>query len=415
MGPLTAVVLFTRDLRVHDNPALSAGAAAGDVVPLFVRDPAIRAPQLRLDFVHGCLDELARALGGLLVCGGDVVEETARVVAETGAEVVFAARDASAYAQRREARLADAVPLRLVDAVTAAPFDALKPYRLFAPYYRAWSKLDLGEPLPPPAPRLHRIATPPALHVPGRYLEPGERAARGAAEWWFGGGLARYGRERGGDDIGERRTSRLSPYLHLGCVSARELVVRARRIAGSEPWVRELCWRDFYAQLLRAEPRLAHESMHPRAPRRERVPGGLEAWREGRTGYPLVDAGMRQLAQEGWMHNRARLVAASFLVHDLGVPWQEGARVYDELLLDGDVASNTGNWQWVAGTGVDHTRGGRIFNPTLQARRRDPGGTYVRRYLPALADVADDEVHRPRDPIVDHAEIARRPRGERLF
>jgi deoxyribodipyrimidine photo-lyase len=233
---------------------------------------------------------------------------------------------------------------------------------------------------------------------------------------WLRERLGGYG--AGHDDLAADDTSRLSPYLHFGCVSARELAVKARERRGNA-FVRQLCWRDFYAQLLHARPETVRDDLRPRGDRWVDDEEALAAWREGRTGYPLVDAGMRQLALEGWMHNRARLVTASFLVKDLGIDWRRGAEHYFDLLLDGDVAQNVGNWQWVAGTGVD-TRPNRVFNPTAQAKRLDPDGTYVRRYVEELAGV-EAEIFEPGllapgypAPIVDHSEAVaafRRRRG----
>ena len=186
--------------------------------------------------------------------------------------------------------------------------------------------------------------------------------------------------------------------------------------------MRQVCWRDFYAQLLRAFPHTSRDDLYDRRYARGEAGPAFERWQSGHTGYPLVDAGMRQLALEGWMHNRARLVTASFLVKDLGVDWRHGADHFERLLLDGDVASNRGNWQWVAGSGVDHAQGGRMFNPTLQARRCDPTGAYVRRFVPELAHLDAAQIHEPwrlggvtgyPEPVVDHGEIAsRRRRGE---
>jgi deoxyribodipyrimidine photo-lyase len=188
----------------------------------------------------------------------------------------------------------------------------------------------------------------------------------------------------------------LSPYLHFGCVSPVELVGRAdRRKRGVEPFLRQLAWRDFHHQVLAARPEAAHRDYRPRGDRWHRDDEALQAWRDGRTGYPLVDAGMRQLAREGWMHNRARLVTASFLTKHLYVDWRLGARHFFDLLVDGDIANNALNWQWVAGTGTD-TRPNRVLNPTLQAKRYDPAGAYVRRYLPELGTPD----YPP--PIVDH-------------
>jgi len=221
------------------------------------------------------------------------------------------------------------------------------------------------------------------------------------------------------DDLAAGGTSRLSPFLHLGCLSPLELTERASGREGAEPFLRQLCWRDFYAQLLAARPETSTRDLRPRGHLWREDAAGLAAWREGRTGYPIVDAGMRQLARDGFMHNRARLLTASFLTKDLYVDWRLGAAHFLSLLVDGDVASNSGNWQWVAGTGVD-TRPNRVFNPTTQARRFDPDGAYVRRYVRELAGIAGGAVHepwklarRPRgypEPIVDHREAVARLR-----
>jgi 2-polyprenyl-3-methyl-5-hydroxy-6-metoxy-1,4-benzoquinol methylase len=195
----------------------------------------------------------------------------------------------------------------------------------------------------------------------------GETAGRAGLTRWLGLGLDTY--DTAHDALAADGTSRLSPYLHFGCVSARELAVRARR-QGADAFVRQLCWRDFYAQLLSANPATQTQDLRPRRDRWLDDLEALDAWKAGLTGYPLVDAGMRQLRAEGWMHNRARLVTASFLVKHLGIDWREGARHFFDLLLDGDVAQNVGNWQWVAGVGTD-TRPNRVFNPVAQARKLD--------------------------------------------
>src|SRR4051812_21348961 len=435
---MDAIALFTRDLRVHDHPALTAASrAARRVLPLFVLDEALTGAPNRTGFLLESLRDLdasLRAVGSRLhIRRGDVVQETLRVARAVGAETVFLSEDASRYAQAREARLAASIETEMLPGVTAVPFgDALtierRRYRVFTPYYRRWR-----------ATPLRSLETPPTFETPD--LDPclelldevaltgrspdvvpgGETAGRKRLKQWLADGVASYGDDRGGIGIAEERTSRLSPYLHFGCVSPLECVVRARAVAGGEPWGRELCWRDFFAQLLHAHPETATEDLHDRSYARGGEGPEVDAWREGRTGYPLVDAGMRQLAREGWMHNRVRLVTASFLVKDLGVDWRLGARHFEELLLDGDVASNRGNWQWVTGTGVDRTQGGRIFNPTLQGKRRDPSGDYVRRYVPELAHLDAKTIHEPwtiggvdgyPGPIVDHSEIVRaRGRG----
>jgi deoxyribodipyrimidine photo-lyase len=210
-------------------------------------------------------------------------------------------------------------------------------------------------------------------------------------------GIATYGEARNRLDLDGG--SRLSPYLRFGCLSPLEVEARAHDLPGAAAFVRQLAWRDFFRQLLSTDPTLTTIDLRPPpADRGHRHPGALEAWTRGMTGVPLIDAGMRQLRQEGWMHNRARMVTASFLTRRLGVPWQEGAAVFARLLLDGDPANNAGNWQWVAGTGTDPRRM-RSFNPVRQAIRCDPDGTYVRRWVEELRDVPTPLVFRPwRDP-----------------
>jgi len=202
-------------------------------------------------------------------------------------------------------------------------------------------------------------------------------------------GRALQGYAVGRDDLASEGTSRLSPYLRFGCLSATEVAVRAADLEGSEPFLRQLAWRDFFLQLFAEDPALAWRDMRPSVGVPEPPADAdrvIATWRDGLTGLPLVDAGMRQLRREGWMHNRARLVAASFLTRRLGVAWQEGARHFSRLLVDGDIANNAGNWQWAAGTGVDPRRT-RTLNPVLQARRYDPNGDYVRRYVSELSNV----------------------------
>jgi deoxyribodipyrimidine photo-lyase len=415
-----AVCLFTRDLRLHDNPTLRAALdAAETVLPLFVLDdgmldtPFAAAP--RVAFLHEALADLdasLRRLGGRLeVRRGEVVAETVGAARAVGAEAVFATFDVSPYARAREQRLAAAVDLRLVNAHFVVPPGEVAPaggdhYRVFTPYHRAWSATPWGDPLGAP-----RKITLPATAGDGgpptqaNGAPTGETTGRHRMLRWLRDALDGYAEAH--DDLGADGTSRLSPFLHFGCVSARELAVKARE-RGGEAFVRQLAWRDFFAQLLHANPASVTDDLRPRGDRWIDDEEGLAAWKAGRTGFPLVDAGMRQLAAEGWMHNRARLVTASFLVKHLGVDWRLGARHYFDLLLDGDVAQNVGNWQWVAGTGAD-TRPNRVFNPTAQARRLDPDGTYVRRWVEELAAVPDPlspggAVPGYPRPIVDHAE-----------
>jgi deoxyribodipyrimidine photo-lyase len=417
----TTVVLFTRDLRVHDQPALRAAAGRdGTVVPLFVLDDSIWGSggganrRLFLRDALADLRESLRGLGGdLVVRRGDPVEEALRIARATAARSIVVGDDASGYAQRRRRRLEsecrrERLELVVEDTVAAVPVGELAPadrdhYRRFTPYWRRWR----GTPLPAVLDAPARIELPEGLAPgrlptrdelgtdrPARELPPGgETAGRRRLARWLRDGIHEYDARR--DLLAADGTSRLSPYLHFGCVSARETVERARscgRVA--EEFVRQLCWRDFFLQLLAANPETAREDMRPRgAPWREDEES-FARWSAGQTGVPLVDAAMRQLRQEGWLHNRGRLVAASFLTKTLGLHWRRGADVFFDLLVDGDLASNVGNWQWVAGTGAD-TRPNRIFNPVRQSKRFDPDGAYVRRYVPELGDVEDAYVHEP--------------------
>jgi deoxyribodipyrimidine photo-lyase len=234
--------------------------------------------------------------------------------------------------------------------------------------------------------------------VPG-----GERAARERVREWFAGPVAHYGTEAmGGDDghnaLGFEGTSRLSPYLHFGCLSATEVVARAdRRAGGVDAFLRQLAWRDFYTQVLAVRPDVVECDFRSRGDTWRDDEADLQAWQDGRTGYPVVDAGMRQLAREGWMHNRARLVTASFLTKHLYLDWRAGMWHFHDLLQDGDIANNAMNWQWMAGTGTD-SRPQRMLNPTLQQQRYDPDFTYVRRYVPEFGTPD----YPP--PMVDHTE-----------
>lgn len=408
-----SIALFTQDLRLHDNPVLRAALAdADEVVPLFVLDDAVAATGFavpnRAAFLAGCLADLdtsLRARGGrLVVRRGSAVAETARIAAATGAVSVHVAAGVSGFAQRREAALREALGdrLRVHDAVlTALAPGAVTPagkdhYAVFTPYLRAWRAAQRRRPVA--APRAVRVPEDvtgtevPAVRPDSPALPPGGESA--GRRLWSAWQVGRY--EELHDDLAGDGTSRLSPYLHFGCLSAAELVALAERRggAGAEAFVRQLVWRDFHHQVLAARPDAAHADYRPRGDRWHRDDAELTAWKAGLTGYPIVDAGMRQLAHEGWMHNRARLLTASFLTKTLYQDWRAGAAHFLSLLVDGDLANNQLNWQWVAGTGTD-TRPNRVLNPLTQARRFDPDGAYVRRWVPELAGVAGAAVHRP--------------------
>ncbi|MCK1797248.1 DNA photolyase family protein [Streptomyces sp. XM4193] len=421
-----AVVLFTADLRVHDHPPLHTAVRRADaVVPLFVRDDGVRAAGFvapnRAAFLARALeslDEELRARGGrLVVREGAVAEQVRAVVEEVGAQEVHLAADVSGYAARREEALRTALEgtgaaLHVHDAVcTVLPPGEVTPtgkdhFAVFTPYFRRWSgsspRSVLAAPRRLEVPPIASAALPP-LEVSGvspRLAPGGEREGRERVRRWLArsaSGVDAY--EERHDDLPGDATSRLSPYLHFGCLSPVELADRAQRHGGvgAEAFVRQLAWRDFHHQVLAARPAAAHADYRSRGDRWRSGAAAerdAQAWREGRTGYPVVDAAMRQLSAEGWMHNRARLLAASFLTKTLYLDWRVGAAHFLELLVDGDVANNQLNWQWVAGTGTD-TRPNRVLNPLAQARRFDPEGVYVRRWVPELAGVAGRAVHEP--------------------
>ena len=454
----TSVMLFTRDLRVHDNPALAAAAQANLMVPLFVLDPALlggrfRSPN-RAWFLAESLRELDRGLrrrgGGLVLRSGDTVEQAARVARQVQASELHLAHDVSAYATRRVDGLRAACGVSgcaVVEhpGVNVVPDGTLRPqggdhFKVFTPYWRAWR----AAPRRPPVPAPRRFAQPEGWAGGTQGVEAiralareggsthlplgGEPAARRLVGHWLGAGLDRYAALR--DSLSEEGTSRLSPYLHFGCVSPTEL---ARRIegrlqprGGGEAFLRQLCWRDFHHQVLAARQDLATTDYRPRGDHWRDDAPSLQAWKQGSTGYPIVDAGMRQLRSEGWMHNRARLIVASFLVKDLRIDWRRGAAHFFEWLVDGDLASNAGNWQWVAGTGND-TRPNRILNPLRQAYRFDPQGDFVRHHVPELRPIEGRSVHQPwllsdtewrrlgyPSRIVDHAAAVEAIRLERV-
>ncbi len=418
-----AVVLFTRDLRVHDLPALTdALAVAETVVPLFVLDDGILdrhyATPNRVGFLVEALADLRASLrhrgGDLVVRRGDVVDETMAVVDEVGAGAVFLSAEVARYGLDRERRLADACRHHRTGLVPCPGITVVPPgdvttgggdnYQVFTPYWRRWSDHDLR----PVASAPGRVPLPGGLD-PGAIpawddLVSGKRSPEVAAggegpgrelmHRWLLSSLADYGDHH--DDLAGDDTSRLSPYLHFGCLSPRELVDAADGRAGAEPFVRQVCWRDFHHQMADTHPDLARRAMKPRGDDWSRDERRFVAWCEGRTGYPIVDAGMRQLHHEGWMHNRARLITGHFLCKDLYLDWRWGARHFFDWLLDGDIVNNSANWQWVAGTGADR-RPNRVYNPVRQAERYDPSGDYVRRWVPELADVGGKAVHRPWD------------------
>ncbi len=442
----TAVMVFTRDLRLRDNPALVASSRADRVIPLFVLDDAaLRAHSSvnRTTFLVDCLADLRQRLrstgSDLILRRGDWVEQIVSIARSNGATQVHLSDDVSGFAQRRFEHLAHR--LRAVGAtvsrhpsVTVVAPGAFSPtsggdWKVFTPYYRRWLEHPWRAVLDPPttlrAPAgIDPGELPPVTDLVVGDASPelpagGESVALDHLRTWAAAHLETY--EDGHDDLPGDATSHIAAHLHLGTLSPLEVAVRLVRRPGGAAFVRQLCWRDFYHQTLAGRPEVARADYRPRNDHWRVDPVDFAAWTEGRTGFPVVDAGMRQLRREGFMHNRARMIVASFLTKDLYLDWRLGASHFMSLLVDGDIANNQLNWQWTAGTGAD-ANPNRIFNPTVQSTRFDPDGDYIRRYVAELADVAAPEVHEPsagtRDrvgyprAIVDHREAIAAYRGQ---
>ncbi len=425
---MTALVWFTRDLRVHDNPGLRAALDRHErVVPVFCCDDRLlsgrHASGPRTQFLLECLAGLNTSLrdrgSGLVIRRGTPEHELAAIARDAGASEVFASRDVSPFATSRADTVARALRQAGVELVPCEGLFVVDdpagietadggPYTVFTPFHRAWvsrprRKLRADPARAPraaarPRPGADSVARGPGPATDGRRTgQGGERAGREAMHAFLRRAVTGY--DDGRDELGRERTSRLSPYLHFGCVSPRELESKLPGGAGGSAYRRQLCWRDFFAQVLLQFPanaRREHQQRYRGSIRWSHAEQRFGAWCEGRTGFPLVDAGMRQLAREGWMHNRARLVVGSFLTKDLGIDWRWGERHFMSLLLDGDEASNNGNWQWIASVGVDpQPVFRRILSPARQQARFDPGGDYVRRYVPELRGVADAYMTEP--------------------
>ena len=427
------VLWFRRDLRLQDNLALHAAVATGrPILPLYILDDAGEGRRLGaaslwwLDKSLRALDaSLGRCGGRLILRRGDSEAELRRLIDQTGADQVFMNRRFEPDAFLRDADIAHALQNEgvacqgfngtLLTRPSAVLTEAGRPYRVFTPFLKALLRVlpDL-EPLPAPT-RIVTLETPSddiacwGLHPSepdwsgGFDWVPGEVGAISALSAFLASGLNDYAASR--DIPGRAGTSRLSPHLHWGEISPRRVVQEARRAAWDDrarpaevdKFVAEIAWRDFSAHLLHEFPYMAERAFRPEfdaMPWRS-DPAGLAAWKEGRTGYPLVDAGMRQLWATGWMHNRVRMVVASFLVKHLLIDWREGEAWFWDTLVDADLASNVQNWQWVAGSGADAAPYFRIFNPVLQSEKFDADGRYVRRWVPELGALPARWIHAP--------------------
>ena len=402
----SAVMWFRRDLRLADNPALLDAVAAGDgrVLALFVLDSAVwdKAGSPRQEQLAASLRSLSDSIGGnLVVRHGDPATVVPALAREIGAASVHIAADYGPYGGRRDSAVAEALDCPLVS--TGSPY-AVAPgrvltkqgtsYQVFTPYYGAWR--DHGWRQPVAAPTGVKWIGLKTEALPKSSAEAGEEVARKHWQEYLGD-VAAYGDERDRPDLDS--TSRMSIPLKYGEIHPRTMLadLAAKRSAGAAAYQRELAWREFCADLLARYPEAAWKPLRAEFERMEYdVPGAaFDAWRNGLTGYPIVDAGMRELAATGFMHNRVRMVVASFLVKDLQVHWKYGARWFMKQLRDGDLASNSLNWQWVAGCGADASPYFRIFNPTTQGLKFDPEGCYVRRWVPELRELAGKAAHEP--------------------
>ncbi|BBY35927.1 deoxyribodipyrimidine photo-lyase [Mycobacterium mantenii] len=429
---MPALLWFRRDLRLRDNPALIAAAENDEVLACFVLDPRLEksSGQRRLQYLGDSLRRLRDDLDGrLLVARGQPHTQIPRIAKEIGASSVHISEDFAPFGKRRDERVRaalDSVPL----VATGSPYLVSpgrvtkpdgSPYKVFTPFLRQWQKTGWRGPAKSNA-KSARWLDPAQLRIkqceipdPGPELEvaAGEAAARKQWKSFVDNGLAGYGKDRDRPDL--KGTSRMSAHLKFGAIHPRTLVADLDLgSGGAQAFLRELAFRDFYADVLHHWPASTWRNWNSDFDGIQTDTGAearrrFEAWKAGETGFPFVDAGMRQLRETGFMHNRVRMIVASFLVKDLHLPWQWGAEWFLDQLVDGDMANNQHGWQWCAGCGTDAAPYFRVFNPITQGEKFDPSGDYIRRWVPELRSA--DDVHlrkgdRPDGypaPIVDHA------------
>ncbi|MBA2696413.1 MAG: deoxyribodipyrimidine photo-lyase [Actinobacteria bacterium] len=419
----TTLLWLRRDLRLDDLPALGAAHDAADggrVLPVFVLDPRLlEESAVRTHCLLSALESAQQAYDGAIVLRtGDPEQVVPDLVREIDASSVHISAESTPFGRRRDAAVREALPEGVPLVATGCAYavgpgtirnGSGDPYQVFTPFSRAWREHGWPDPAPVPKDlRWHRQAE--SEGMPDRpdlgdvqLPEVGEEAAHQRWEAFLGDDVTAYDEER--DRADHDRTSQMSVHLKYGTIHPRTLLadLRGRRDKGAHTFATELAWREFYADVLWQQPASAWSDLKPALrgmsyddpETDDGVAQAMQAWREGRTGYPFVDAGMRQLLAEGWMHNRLRMVTASFLVKHLHVWWPHGARHFMQQLRDGDIASNNHGWQWVAGTGTDAAPYFRVFNPVTQGERFDPSGDYVRRYLPELRHLAGKAAHQP--------------------
>jgi len=448
--PPPILVWFRNDLRLDDHPALHAAAAEGRVlIPVYLHTPAAEGRWARGGasrwWLHHALKDLAAQLAErgsrlILRSGSDPETLLRALIRETGAEKVYWNRRYDPAGVASDTWLKSRLPSKSFrGSVLYEPHQVQNLsgdyYKVFTPFYKSLlSKGEPDEPLPVPAKwtspaswpgseDLNRLKLLPEISWDKAFYENWTPTAPGAeeqAQHFLEEAAGRYKEER--DFPSQPGTSRLSPYLHFGQLSPRALWHRAREAQargvsgkGVEAWTRQLVWRDFAIHLLFHQPQLDTEPLQEKFKNFPWVqnPEALRAWQRGRTGFPIVDAGMRELWATGWMHNRVRMIVASFLVKDLLLPWQQGADWFWDTLLDADLANNSFGWQWTAGCGADAAPYFRIFNPFLQSKKFDPDGHYIRKWVPELRALPAADIHDPHaagkrppsypPPMVDHA------------
>jgi deoxyribodipyrimidine photo-lyase len=420
----THIWWIRRDLRLQDNPALTAAIeGAQQLLPLFILEPEMlskAAPKRRAFLLNALADldaQLRQRGSQLILRQGPARDALPALAAELGEVQVFAQQGFSPLARGRDEAIGKQLELTLTEGEVLRQPKAIhkadeRPYVVFTPYKRKWTE----HPLPTPADLLPTPETLPPLpaDLPSKPLPTlaqvpifpaSSAAAHQRLDHFLTGGLLHYGSQR--DRLDLDGTSRLSPYLRFGLISARECFAGAHMAllqAGSkaareeiQSWINELIWREFYTSILRYFPKVtrgAFRDAYNRIHWRD-APADLQAWQQGQTGYPVVDAAMRQLIATGWMHNRGRMIVASFLTKDLLINWQEGEAWFMAQLVDGDPAANNGGWQWTAGTGTDAAPYFRVFNPVLQGKKFDPEGEYIAQWVPELAGLPPKFRHEP--------------------
>ena len=440
---MTSIWWIRRDLRLTDNLALHSALQTGSVIPTFILDPAFdQSSARRKNFLYESLSELDQELkkrnSYLIIRKGQPIGILRALIDETKSEAIYAEEDFTPYARKRDSLIAKVLPLRLMHGQTVHhPKSVLKPnggpYTIYTPYSKTW-KAQLS--------KIKLLSAPEKINTPAgiksealpkfsanSLFPAGEEEALIRLEEFLHKRIYSYAEDRNRMDLDG--TSSLSPYLRFGMLGLRQAVSAAKQAQAqarsaeskrnAEIWLNELIWREFYIQILYHFPHVSKGSFNPSLANIPWRNNDTEftAWKNGLTGMPIVDAAMRQLKETGWMHNRARMIVASFLVKDLLIDWRWGEAWFMENLLDGDPAANNGGWQWTAGTGTDAAPYFRIFNPVLQSAKFDPNGDYIRKWVPELGRLNSKEIHSPWDfeikvngypekPIVDREVVKER-------